>query len=75
MNEQDKIWLEKCKQQPEKYEISVDNDCISANEINPYKEDTEEWYDFDGGRYTFSEWGEYFIVALLKYIGTNADHC
>lgn len=48
MNGQDKIWLEKCKQQPEKYEISVDNDCISVCETNPYKEDTEKWYNFDG---------------------------
>lgn len=75
MNEQDKIWLEKCKQQPEKYEISVDNDCISVYEVNPFKEGTEECYDFDGSRYTFSKWGEHFIIALLKCIGINADHC
>ena len=75
MNEQDKIWLEKCKQQPEKYGMSVDNDVISAFEINPFEEGTDEAYDFDGERYSFSAWGEEFIINLLKEIGIMAEHC
>lgn len=75
MNFKDKEWLEKCKTHPEKYEISVDNDCISVREVNPYEEDTAEWYNFDGKYYNFSKFGEYFIVGLLNYIGVKADHC
>ena len=75
MNKQDKLLLEKCKQNPEKYEVVVDNDCITVYEINPYPEDTDEWYNFDGERHKFTEWGEYFIVSLLKEIGINAGHC
>jgi negative regulator of genetic competence, sporulation and motility len=75
MNEQDKFWLEKCKQEPKKYEISVDNDVVSVSEINPFEEDTEEWYAFDGEYYRFSAWGEGFIVEILKFIGIKADRC
>ena len=75
MNEQDKIWLEKCKQQPNKYAISVDNDNVSVYEVNPFEEDTDEWYNFDGEYYNFSTWGQEFIVDLLREIGINADYC
>jgi len=75
MNERDKLWLEKCKNS-DKYEITVDNDCIWVSEVNPYEEDTKEWYAFDGGEnYTFSTWGEEFIIELLKLIGIKADRC
>ncbi len=76
MTEKDKEWLEKCKAHPEKYEILVDNDCISVQEVNPHEKGTEEWYEFIGDEdYTFSECGEYFIISLLNCIGIKADHC
>jgi hypothetical protein len=77
MNEKDREWFNKCKQYPEKYQITVDNDCISANETNPFDPDTQEeqFNNFDGGHYSFSEFGEDFIVGLLRHIGIDADQC
>ncbi|MHA1304083.1 MAG: hypothetical protein ACTSPI_10320 [Candidatus Heimdallarchaeaceae archaeon] len=70
MNEQDKIWLDKCKKNPEKYVITVDNDCVSVYEIN-----SEEEYISGGEYYGFNTFGQEFTVELLKEMGLNADHC
>jgi len=60
---EEKEWLEKCKQDPERYTIYVDNDCI-----NVVDKDDE---DFD---FTFNEYGHYFIEQILNYVGCNAEH-
>lgn len=63
MYEKDVEWLEKCKHNPERYKIFVDNDCVDVCDLN------------EGGEsvYTFHEYGYYFALQLLQYIGCNAD--
>lgn len=61
MNEQDKMWLEKCKQDWN-YTIMVDNDSI-------FVVDTVH----DKAVYDFSLYGYEFAKALLEYIGCDAD--
>lgn len=72
MSEEIKEWLEKVKNS-DKYEIKVDNDCISVNEINPFEEDTDEWDNFDGEYHGFDIFPEEFLVEVLKWIGIKAD--
>ena len=55
--------LEKCIKSPDRYEISVDNDCVSV-----WDKETEE-------SESFKEFGYYFIVQILRYLGCNADFC
>ena len=62
MNEQDKMWIEKCKADKLRYTVMVDNDCI-------YVDDAE----IGDCVYTFSEYGYYFAKELLQYIGCDAD--
>jgi hypothetical protein len=62
MSVKDIEWIEKCKENPERYKIYVDNDDIfvcdcKENEVI----------------YTFAEFGYYFALQLLQYIGCNAD--
>lgn len=61
MNEQDKIWIEKCKEDWN-YTIQVDNDSIFV----VHTESDEAVYDF-------SLYGYEFAKALLQYIGCDAD--
>lgn len=61
MNEKDKYWLEKCKEDWN-YTIMVDNDEIYVVHV-----------DSDEAVYTFSEYGYYFAKNLLQYIGCDAD--
>lgn len=73
---QEKEWIEKCKNDNSgRYEISVDNDCIWVSE----KQDREEFEDCDWVNhetvFEFNDYGQDFIVNLLKYIGCKADHC
>lgn len=64
----DKEWLKRCIDNPDKYKIYVDNDDIFVVEI------TEEDPDgMEGSSYSFSEFGEEFIVWLLTQMGTNVD--
>lgn len=56
-NEEDKEWLDRCRINPEKYHIIVDNDSICV-----------EWDDPDDF-YEFNTYGTYFIQQLLDYIG------
>lgn len=58
-------WLDRCKAQPEKYKIFVDNDDVFVCDITT-DEDSEPVYDF-------SEYGYEFALQLLRYIGCNAD--
>lgn len=61
-NKQDKAMMDKIKENPSKYKIYVDNDCMSV--AMPDDE------DFD---YEFSESSYYFALQLLKYIGIDAE--
>lgn len=63
MSVKDIEWIEKCKENPEHYKIYVDNDDISVCDC----EKEEELV------YTFAEYGYYFALQLLQYIGCNAD--
>ena len=62
MTEQDKLWLEKCKEDWN-YTIMVDNDDI-------FVVHTES----DEAVYTFSSYGYEFAKKLLQYIGCDADY-
>ena len=59
--EEDMEWVEKCKAEPHKYSIKVDNDAVFVI-----------WDDPDAD-YTFSLYGKEFIIALLAYLGCEAD--
>lgn len=61
MNEQDEMWIEKCKADW-RYTIEVDNDCVFVDDSA-----TGECV------YTFSLYGYEFAKALLEYIGCDAD--
>ena len=62
MTQEDMLWIEKCKEEKEKYSVMVDNDCIFVVD----KEKDEDVY-------TFNEYGYYFARDLLCYIGCDAD--
>jgi len=62
MSEKDIEWLEKCKNEPEKYKIYVDNDLISVTDV----EQDENVHDF-------ASFGYEFALDLLNYIGCNAE--
>lgn len=67
-NEEDKEWLKKCIDHPDKYKIFVDNDDIFVVELT---EDDSEGMEISP--YTFNDFGEEFIVWLLREIGVNAE--
>lgn len=58
----DAEWIEKCKENPDKYKIMVDNDCLWVEEV-------------DGGSimHDFEEYGYEFAKSLLEHIGCNVD--
>ena len=60
----DKEWIDKCKNNPNKYKIYVDNDDVSV----VIEKDGEE-----EAIYSFTNFGYDFIVQILNYIGCNAD--
>lgn len=62
MRTDDVLWLGKCKGEPEKYRIDVDNDCTSVTDLEQ-----------DECVHTFSSYGYEFALELLQYIGCNAD--
>lgn len=62
MSAKDIEWVEKCKENPERYKIYVDNDCISVCDCKDGK-----------SVHSFAEYGYYFALQLLRYIGCNAD--
>ena len=62
MTQEDMLWIEKSKEEKEKYSIMVDNDCIFVVD----KEKDEDVY-------TFNEYGYCFARDLLCYIGCDAD--
>ena len=64
MTEQEQVWLMKCKDNPEKYKIVVDNDCIWIEDI-----------DEDESVFDFCEYGQYFIIDLLNALGFKCSGC
>ena len=64
MNNEDKEWLEKCIQNPDKYKIFVDNDMIFVVDANN---------DMDTDYHTFSNFGYDFVYDLLKYLKCNVE--
>ena len=64
MNNEDKEWLEKCIQNPDKYKIFVDNDMIFVVDANN---------DMDTVYHTFSNFGYDFVYDLLTYLKCNVE--
>lgn len=64
MSESDKEWIKKCKENPERYKIYVDNDCVSVCDCEDEEGDAV---------HMFAEYGYYFVLQLLRHIGCNAD--
>jgi len=62
MTTKEKEWIEKCRQNPERYKIYIDNDSVTIDDI------TEEECVFAFGNY-----GEYFIKDLFDYLNCNSD--
>lgn len=64
MREEEKKWLQKALENPKRYKIVVDNDCIDVvdDELNVYA-------------YTFDEYGCHFVVQFMSYLGHNAEYC
>lgn len=73
---EEKEWIEKCKNDNSgRYEISVDNDCVWVSEEQDRKEfEDDDWVEYETA-FTFNDYGQDFIVNLLKYIGCNAEYC
>lgn len=61
MNEQDKFWIKKCKEDWS-YTIMVDTGRVYVVHT-----------DTDDVVYTFSEYGYCFAKHLLQYLGCDAD--
>ena len=55
-------WLNRCKQDPGKYRIDVDNDCIFVTDLQA-----------DDCVHTFSSYGYEFAQELLCFSGYNAE--
>ena len=62
MSKKDIEWLEKCKAEPERYKIYVDNDCVSVTDLEQ-----------DEDIYAFRTYGYEFALELLQYMGCNAN--
>ena len=62
MTEQDKLWIEKCKEDWN-YTIMVDNDEVFVVHV-----------DEDEVVYYFSRYGYEFLKELLQYIGCDSDY-
>jgi len=62
--QEDHDWFQKVKENPNKYKIVIDNDCISVDTVE----------DDSMNVYTFSSFYE-FIHALLNDMGINAEYC
>lgn len=58
----EKEWLIKCKQNPGRYKIWIDNDDIFVEDLQK-----------DEFVFSFEEYGYYFAKDLLEYLGYNVD--
>lgn len=62
MSEQEKLWLEKCSKNQEKYVIVVDNDAVFVEDM-----------DNCDCVFEFQHYGREMVLDLLRHIGCNAD--
>ena len=62
-NEEEKLWIKKCQDNPSKYRIYVDNDCISVNDIEAH-----------ACSFRFDSYGYEFALNILIHIGCNANY-
>ena len=65
-NKEDEKWLEKCINNPEKYQIFVDNDDVFVVDAQ-----NDDW---DGALYTFSEFGYDMLFHVLRFLKCNVDY-
>lgn len=59
----DKEWIEKCRANPDKYKIYVDNDSVFVVDA-----ETEETVEHE-----FLKYGYTFAKDLLEHLGCNVD--
>lgn len=71
--EKEKQWIATCQKFPILYDITVDNDCVWVSSL-PDEVDMDEIQE-SINVFTFNDYGQDFIVSLLKHIGCNAEHC
>ena len=62
MTEQEKYWIERCRNNPDDYVIIVDNDCAFAEDIEKME-----------CVFEFAHWGWRLALDLFQYIGCNAE--
>lgn len=62
MNEQDLLWLNKCRENPDDYVVTVDNDSTFVTDLKTF--------DFV---HEFKHWGWRLALDLFLYIGCNAE--
>ena len=62
MTEQEKHWIEMCRNNPDDYVIIVDNDCAFVEDIEKMESTFE-----------FNNWGWRLALDLLQYIGCNVE--
>lgn len=63
---EDEEWLKKCMENPDKYQILVDNDDVFVVDIQD-----EEW---DEALYTFSSFGYEMLFHVLKFLKCNVEY-
>lgn len=65
-NKEDEKWLKKCMDNPDKYQILIDNDDV-------FIVDAED-ETLEGALYTFSEFGYEMLFCVLKFLKCNVDY-
>ena len=65
-NKEDEEWLKKCIDNPDKYQILIDNDDVFIIDV----EDDE----LEDALYTFSEFGYEMLFCVLKFLKCNVDY-
>ena len=66
MNKEDKEWLKKSIDNPEKYQIFVDNDDVFV--VDAQNDDWEE------ALYTFSAFGYDMLFHVLRFLKCNVEY-
>jgi hypothetical protein len=62
MNEQDIFWIKKCRENPDDYVITVDNDCAFVTEVKDF-----------ACVHEFEHFGWRLALDLLLVLGCNAE--
>lgn len=63
---EDEEWLKRCMEEPNKYQILVDNDDVFVVDIQD-----EEWEE---SLYTFSSFGYEMLFHVLKFLKCNVEY-